>query len=481
MTGTGTMTLRQLLRDDAAPAVTLSGLTSDSRQVRAGDLFIARQGAAFDGHDFANAAVAAGAVAVVSERPVEVAVPNVVVANAGARLGAFGRRFHANPSAALRVVGVTGTNGKTSVAHHVAGLAARGAYIGTLGWGVPPRLCPSALTTADPITLQARLRRLADSGAGVVGLEASSHALHQGRVEAVDFAAGVFTNLSRDHLDYHGSMRAYADAKRRLFERPLDVAVVNVDDAFGAELAQSLDGGVQVLPFGREAAVRWQDVGHTADGIRGRWHTPWGASDFTLPAQIGAFAVCNAAAALAAVCALGAPLAQVVERMARLPPVPGRMQRVSAAPTTVIDYAHTPDALRSALAAIRAHVPAGGQLVLVFGCGGERDRGKRALMAREAEQGADLVVATSDNPRAEDPEHILDDVMAGFDAPRRVTRIPGRRDAIAAALTEAGERDIVLIAGKGHETTQEIGGEKLPFDDAAVVRQLLGPKAQGAR
>lgn len=466
------MTLRELLRDPAAPPVPVGGLTSDSRRVRSGDLFIACRGAAFDGHDFAAGAVAAGAGAVVSQRAVDVGVPNVVVGDVGTRLGELGRRFYAAPSAELEVVGVTGTNGKTTVAHHVALLAARGAYMGTLGWGVPPRLCRSERTTADAILLQARLRALRNGGANVVALEASSHALHQGRVDAVDFAIGVFTNLTRDHLDYHGTMRDYANAKRRLFERPLRFAVVNVDDALGRAIAADLRAGVDLLPVGRKAAVCWRNVDYSADGIRGTWDTPWGVTDFILPEHFGEFSVRNAACALAAACALGEPLADVVSDMARLPPVRGRMQRLGVRPLVLVDYAHTPDALRFALAAVRSHLPAGGRLLLVFGCGGDRDRGKRAQMAHRAEQCADVIVVTSDNPRGEDPQRILNDVLRGFANPSDVLPIVDRRDAIAAALERAGENDAVLIAGKGHETHQEVGGRRLPFDDAAVVREL---------
>ena len=475
------MTLRELLRDATVPPLPVSGLTSDSRKVRPGDLFVACRGATSDGHDFAPQAARAGAAAVVSERAVDVGVPNVVVGDAGKRLGEFGRRFYGAPSAELAVVGVTGTNGKTTVAHHVARLARRGAYMGTLGWGVPPRLCRSELTTADPISLQARLRALKDRGAAAVALEASSHALHQGRVDEVDFAAGVFTNLTRDHLDYHGTMRAYANAKRRLFERPLRFAVVHVDDVLGRTIAREMRTGVELVSVGRQAAVCWRDVAYAPDGIRGVWRTPWGVADFDLPGHFSDLSVRNAACALAAACALGTPLARVVADMARLPPVRGRLQRLGAAPLVLVDYAHTPDALRSALAAVRAHLPAGGQLLVVFGCGGDRDRGKRPQMAGRAEAGADLVVLTSDNPRGEDPQRILDDAMRGFRQPGDVLRIADRRCAIAAALERAGPNDAVLIAGKGHETHQEIGGRKFPFDDAAVVRQLLGERRLGGR
>lgn len=476
------MSLCALLDEPRAPGLEICGISDDSRDVRPGDAFAAVVGDVFDGHDHAAAAVRRGAACVLSERPLPgLPVPVVQVPELRARCGALAAKLHAAPSRKMVCVGVTGTNGKTTVAHHVARLARRGAYMGTLGWGVPPRLCRSELTTADPISLQARLRALKDRGAAAVALEASSHALHQGRVDEVDFAAGVFTNLTRDHLDYHGTMRAYANAKRRLFERPLRFAVVHVDDVLGRTIAREMRTGVELVSVGRQAAVCWRDVAYAPDGIRGVWRTPWGVADFDLPGHFGDLSVRNAACALAAACALGTPLARVVADMARLPPVRGRLQRLGAAPLVLVDYAHTPDALRSALAAVRAHLPAGGQLLVVFGCGGDRDRGKRPQMAGRAEAGADLVVLTSDNPRGEDPQRILDDAMRGFRQPGDVLRIADRRCAIAAALERAGPNDAVLIAGKGHETHQEIGGRKFPFDDAAVVRQLLGERRLGGR
>ena len=481
MSGATAMTLRQLLDDPDAPAIALRGIAGDSRQVRPGDVFVARKGAAYDGHHYAAAAVAAGAVAVISERPVDVAAPNVVLANAGERLGALARRFYGAPSRRIAVVGVTGTNGKSTVAHHIARLCDAGGYIGTLGWGVPPKLCRSTLTTADPAALQSQLRALGERGVRVVGLETSSHALAQGRVEAVDFAGAVFTNLSRDHLDYHGSMDAYARAKRRLFERPLKFAVANVDDAHGARIAKGVPAGVPVITVGRDADVRWRELRFERGGIRGRWHTPWGSAAFTLGGYFGDFSVSNAALAVAAAGALGADLPRISARLAQLPPVPGRMQAVGAAPTVLVDYAHTPDALRAVLAAGRAHLAAGGRLILVFGCGGDRDRGKRPLMAAAAQAGADVVVATSDNPRSENPARILEDMAAGFRPAAQVLRIADRRAAIAAAIAAARPQDIVILAGKGHETHQEVAGGKLPFDDAAVAREILAGRRDSPR
>ena len=473
-----TMDLRWLLCDPNAPAVTLNGLSSDSRQIKPGEAFVACRGAAFDGHDFVEEAVAAGAVAVICERSVETAAPSIVVPDVGKRLGQLGRRFHGAPSRELAVVGVTGTNGKTSVAYNIAQVADAGSYIGTLGWGAPPALCPSQLTTAGPLALQAQLRALKQRGAGVVALETSSHALDQGRVDHVDFAVGVFTNLSRDHLDYHGSMKRYAAAKRKLFERNLRVAVVNVDDATGASIAENLPSTVERLDFGRHATVGWSDVRHRSDGIAGVWHTPWGCSAFTLPGYFGEFSVYNAAATLSVCCALGKPLDETIEAMAKLGGVPGRMQRAAASPTVLIDYAHTPDGLRAMLAATRSHLRTDGRVIVVFGCGGDRDRGKRAEMAQAAEAGADVVVVTSDNPRSEDPDSIARQVVDGLDHPDAALCVVDRRRAIATALQRAQANDIVVIAGKGHENTQQIGDRKLPFSDLDVVRELTDAGAR---
>lgn len=463
------MTLQALLDDGNVPPVPVGGMCADSRQVRPGDAFVACRGDAFDGHDFAAAAVAAGAAAVLSQRPVEVAAPNVVVANLPARVPGLASRAYGNPSAALDVAGVTGTNGKTTVAHTVASVT-RGGYIGTLGWGCPPRLCPSSLTTPDAVAVQARLRRLAEQGASTVALEASSHALHQGRVDAVRFRVAAFTNLSRDHLDYHGSLARYGAVKRRLFERPLDAAVVNADDAFGQSIGHAAKGRTRVIAYGRNAEVRWSAVAYRRSGLEGAWHTPWGQCRFALPVAFGEFSLYNAAAALAVCCVLEVPLADAVDAMRTLPGLPGRMQRVWERPTVVVDYAHTPEALRAALAAVRAHA-GGGRVVVLFGCGGDRDRGKRPQMAAVAEAGADAVVATSDNPRHEPAEAILDDVAAGFARPNAVRRIPDRRAAIAAAIGMADVGDSVLLAGKGHETVQIVGDQRRPFDDAAVARE----------
>ena len=477
-----TMDLRRLLDDGAAPALEVSGIASDSRRVRRGDLYVARRGNAFDGHDFVGDAVDAGAVAVVSQRPVDSPVPNIVAPDIVQNLGALGARFFDSPGEALEIVAVTGTNGKTTVAYNIArirGTAETAGYVGTLGWGMPPGLGRATLTTEDPLVLQARLRELVDRGASRVALEASSHALDQGRLDAVDVDVGVFTNLSRDHLDYHGTMARYAAAKRRLFERRLRVAAVNVDDPTGGAIAADAAGRMDVFGIGRAADVRWTDLSFDRGGIHGTWITPWGRRSFDLAAFFGEFSVYNAACVLAACCALGDPFAEVVDGMAELPGVPGRMQAVATRPMVFVDYAHTPEGLHAVLAAVRAHVRSG-RLITVFGCGGDRDRGKRRLMARAAESGADIVVATTDNPRSELPERILDDVMKGFDDPDAVLRIPDRRQAIGVALDHADACDVVLIAGKGHEDYQEVDGRRLPWSDAGTVAELLHARLASA-
>ena len=349
-----------------------------------------------------------------------------------------------------------------------------------MGWGFPKALRPAALTTEDPITVQTRLRTLLDAGANSVAMEVSSHALEQGRVQEVAFDVAVFTNLSRDHLDYHGSMERYADAKKKLFRRDLRAAVANVDDATGRSiLAETRAAGIDSFGFGTApgADVSWSNVRYGAQGLAGTWHTPWGKASFEAPGFFGEFSLRNLAAALTAQCVLGVALDDAASAMLHLPPPPGRMQvaREAVEPLTLIDYAHTPDALEAALAAVRQHLPAASRrrLLVVFGCGGDRDRGKRAPMAKAAEAGADAVFLTSDNPRGEDPERILDDAMQGFREPDRVSRIADRARAIESAIGAARTIDIVLIAGKGHETYQEIDGMRRPFSDLDQARTAL--------
>ena len=478
---TRTMDLRELFNDPGSPALEVTGIACDSRRVQSGDLFVARRGQTFDGHDFVASAVAAGAVAVVSQRPLATTVPNIVAPRIVEHLGELGARFYGAPSRSLDVVGVTGTNGKTTVAYNIAAAAGKGgkaAYMGTLGWGSPWALRPSALTTDDALAMQARLRTLADNGVGRVAVEVSSHALDQGRIEEVAVDVGVFTNLGRDHLDYHGTTERYAAAKRKLFEADLAAAVVNIDDPIGRALADQVGDRLDLVTVGQAGTVRWTDLRFGRDGVNGIWTTPWGRREFSLPSFFGEFSVYNAACVVAACCVLGDSLTDVVRAMEKLPGVPGRMQRLASSPSVFVDYAHTPEGLVAVLAAIRSHV-GHGRVITVFGCGGDRDHGKRPLMALAAETGSEVVVATTDNPRSEHAERILDDVLAGFRNPETVLRIADRSEAIAAALDRAGPDDVVLIAGKGHEDYQEVDGRRLPWSDAAVVNEFLGGSSAG--
>ena len=471
--------LRQVCGDGGDTVVT--GLAVDSRQVEPGDLFLARAGALHDGHEHVPEAVNRGAVAVCSERPVRTSVPNVVLPDLRLRLGAVAARFFDDPSAELDCIGVTGTNGKTSIAWLCAAALPDAAFVGTVGWGIPPRLCPSALTTADPVVLQERLRHLAAGGARRVALEASSHALDQGRVADVRFDVAVFSNLTRDHLDYHGTMERYAAAKRKLFEAPsLSAAVVNIDDPMGRDLADALSIETVTYGGGADAAVSWSDIAWRPDGVEGRWRSPWGSAPFHLP-LFGDFSLHNAAAALATACVLGEDFRDVVARMADARPVPGRMERVAGppnGPTVIVDYAHTPDALGAALAATRRHFT--GRLTCVFGCGGNRDRGKRPLMAAAAEAGADDVILTSDNPRDEPPGAIVEDTLAGFEHPAKAAVEIDRTRAIRLAIERGAAQDVVLIAGKGHERHQEVAGERIPHSDVETARAILSDRAPAA-
>ena len=471
--------LRQLIDGPATPAVEIAGLSEDSRRIQPGEAFIATRGAAFDGHDYAAEAVGRGAACVLAERPLpSLGVPVVEVENLRARRGPLAARFYGAPSRELTCVGITGTNGKTTIAHQIACLAHAvdldAAYMGTIGWGRPSRLARSRLTTESAILTHKRLACLRQRGCAWVALEVSSHALAQGRADAVAFDYAVFSSLTRDHLDYHADFGAYGAAKRRLFEFPsLRLAVINTDDEFGRELARSL-AEVDVLTYGeRDADISWEGVEHQADGLRARLCTPWGSASVSAPV-CGDFGLANLAAAIGVLAASGEPLETVCEAASTLPAVPGRMEflRVAGRPTVVVDYAHTPDALAKALTAARNH--AEGALRCVVGCGGDRDVGKRPVMGRIAGALADQVWLTSDNPRTEDPMAIMRDMATGVEDPSLVTLEADRGAAIAQAIAAADAGDLVIVAGKGHEDYQEIDGRRHPFSDREAVRDALG-------
>jgi UDP-N-acetylmuramoyl-L-alanyl-D-glutamate--2,6-diaminopimelate ligase len=488
--------------DDAAAAVEISGLAYDSRAVRSGALFFCVPGFRHDGHDFAAQAVADGAVALVVERPLGLGAPEVLVPSVRSAMGLVASRFYGDPSASLKVVGITGTNGKTTTAFLVrALLQAAGEPTGLLGTVtsiVGGRERPVERTTPEAIDLHAGFRAMLDAGDRACAMEVSSHALSLGRAGGIRFAAAVFTNLTQDHLDFHASMEDYFLAKRLLF-LPKDgpapgVSVVNVGDPYGRRLASEI--GVGAVTFavedagaddveGRRATYpgedpvdyRATDLHCDCDGCRFALHTPVGEREVMLPMP-GRFNVANALGALAAVHALGRDLDTLVAALQRGVRVPGRFEPVDAGQgfAVLVDYAHTPDSLEHVLRSARDI--ARGRVLCVFGAGGDRDRGKRPLMGEISARLADVTLVTSDNPRSEAPEAIVAEILAGIPADAAANGSVhvelDRRAAIEQALSLAMTDDVVVIAGKGHEQGQELAdGRKLPFDDVTVARELL--------
>lgn len=483
------MILNELLEGwvDTAPEVRLTGICLDNRCIEPGQAFVAVQGQLGHGLDYARAAVAAGAVAVIHDglQPFpQLAVPAVRVAGLGDKLGELASRYFAAPSEQMTIAGVTGTNGKTSVAHFLAQSWQRvygnAGMVGTLGYGPVGHIQNGERTTPDAIRLQQVLADCLKADVEYLAMEVSSHALQQHRCQTVQFDAAIFTNLTRDHLDYHGNMADYAAAKRRLFtDHAPAFAIINHDDELGKKWFDELNGGMQMLSFGLEkgaelhAEVRSMDV----NGMHIRIDGPWGCEEFHT-GLLGEFNASNLLAAAGTLALLGMPWSQVLHQLEVMQPVPGRMMRLggeSGQPVVVIDYAHTPDALEHALQAARAHL--NGRLTCVFGCGGNRDQGKRPQMGRAAEMLADYVYVTSDNPRHESASSIIEDVMAGFESPDKATVEPDRATAIHRAIANCRPGDIVLVAGKGHETWQEIGDRKIPFSDESEILAALGDAA----
>lgn len=463
-----------------------TGITSDSRQVKAGNLFLAYPGEQADGRCFIEQAIAQGATGVLWElegfdwNPAW-SVLNQPVSGLRQQASQVAGEFYGHPSRTLWMIGVTGTNGKTSCSHWLAqafnALQRKAVVIGTLGNGFPGALSVAVNTTPDPIHLQAMLADYLQADAEVAAMEVSSHGLDQGRVSGVAFKVAVLTNLTRDHLDYHGDMASYADAKRKLFNVDgLQMAILNQDDAFGRGLLSELKSRDQpVLSYGLSGGdVRGHDLYFDADGLHMQVQTPQGAA--TVHAKlVGRFNASNLLAVLATLLASGVELQDAVRVLADIRPAPGRMQQLGGGdqPLVVVDYAHTPDALEKALLALREQAKA--ELVCVFGCGGDRDKGKRPLMAEVASRLADKVVVTSDNPRSEEPAAIINEVVKGLHGLAQVE--PDRERAIAQAIKSAQAGDVVLIAGKGHEDYQEIAGVRYPFNDAAVAASALGVAA----
>lgn len=461
----------------------VAGVADDSRRVAPGVVFIAVRGSAVDGHEFLSMAASAGASLAVVEDRQSTALPRIIVRDTRRAVAVMAAEFHGHPASALDLVAVTGTNGKTTTVHilrHLLGrVDGRGASIGTLGvlLGSAGELLPggAGLTTPGPVELQRVLRELVDHDVRAVAMEVSSHSLEQHRVDGLHFDAAVFTNFTRDHLDYHHTMEAYFEAKARLIDHlsPSGVAVVNADEPAWRKLRPAS----RVLHFSgngdASAEVAAEGPSFSVRGTECTFRFGTRAIAARLP-LIGAFNVENALGAAAVGWALGMTPESVVERLATVPQVPGRLEVIADSPLVLRDYAHTPDALQRALRAVRPF--ASGRVIVVFGCGGDRDRGKRPQMGRIAIDEADVVILTSDNPRTEDPERILDDIAVGVgEADYR--RVEDRRLAIAEALAIADpERDLILLAGKGHETYQIRGTQRFPFDEAVIVRQLLGER-----
>ncbi|HLP98335.1 MAG TPA: UDP-N-acetylmuramoyl-L-alanyl-D-glutamate--2,6-diaminopimelate ligase [Sideroxyarcus sp.] len=479
-----------------ALGVNIERLVSDSRAIRSGDTFVAYPGTQADGRRFIAQAIAQGANAVIWEAHGfqwndEWHVPNLAVPDLRHQVGLIADKVYEHPSEKLWMVGVTGTNGKTSCSHWLAktfsALGRKSALLGTLGNGFPGALQATANTTPDALLVHGLLADYMQQGAQAAVMEVSSHALTQGRVNGVHYDVALLTNLTRDHLDYHGDMQSYAAAKRRLFDwAELKHAVLNLDDEFGAELAQSLqDAEVEVVGYGLndESLKLAERLGirmvygeltqMDAQGLALRLHTSWGAA----PLQsklIGRFNASNLLGSLAVLLVSGVHLEDAVRELGLQKAVAGRMQTLGGKdkPSVVVDYAHTPDALEKVLGTLREVTePSGGKVICVFGCGGDRDRGKRPMMGTVASRFADVRIVTSDNPRSEEPGAIIDAIVMGMQGEYQV--IEDRAKAIAQAIRKAQVIDTVLIAGKGHEDYQEIAGVRHPFSDSEIARREL--------
>ena len=468
-------------------------MTADSRQVQPGSLFVAYKGESADGRDYINQAIEKGAVAVIWDDAdfvwhADWQLPNQPISHLKQHVGEIASEFYGDPSKNIWMIGVTGTNGKTTCTHWLAqafsAVNRQSAVIGTLGNGVMGDLSKTMNTTPDSILLHSLLASYLAKKIEVVAMEVSSHGLDQGRVNGVAFDVAVFTNLTRDHLDYHGSMQAYGEAKKKLFDWiGLKAAVINRDDAYGVKLASELnEKGLSVITYGlnenfsgpNDIAVKNMQLNEM--GMTLEVSTPQG--EVTIHANvIGQFNAYNLLAVLATLLASGVSLSDAVHSLSLIKPVPGRMQQLGGGehPLIVVDYAHTPDALEKALNSVRSLLLPNSELYCVFGCGGDRDEGKRPLMGRIASNLANHIVVTSDNPRSESPKRIIQSVMTGVN--QEAVSIEDRAEAIRYAVERARRGDLVLIAGKGHEEYQEIAGVKYPFSDIQVAEEALQGKA----
>lgn len=490
------MRLSILLRDTLSiPAQAdreIARIRLDSRQVEKNDLFIAIKGTATDGRQYIPDVIARGAAAVLVEaNPAgetigfQQEIPIISVPDLKNQMGFLAARFYDYPAKKLRVIGVTGTNGKTSCTHFIAqALQIPCGVIGTLGSGLYGALGVAGLTTPDAVTLQEWLHQFVQQGVKTVAMEVSSHSIDQGRINGIDFEMGIFTNLTQDHLDYHGSMQAYAAVKHRfLAEMPTQHVIINADDSYGKMWITEIAKRKSVYAYSCTADTKIEnvpvicaeDIQLSLQGIKARVCTPWGEGNLVVP-LIGHFNLSNVLAVLTALCVYGIPLKEVLARLIQLKPVPGRMQTLSGPgmPLVVVDYAHTPDALEKVLQALRSHTKK--QLICVFGCGGDRDHGKRPIMAKIAERLADRVIVTNDNPRHEQPESIAQQILQGFNNSECVSVMLDRSKAIANSIQWATQNDCVLIAGKGAEHYQQIGDKRTHFDDVEEVSKYLAEK-----
>ena len=470
-------------------ALNITGLSSDSRETKPGDLFIAYAGPLNERQQYIEQAIARGAIAVLVDAntipisPTTQKVPLIPVPDLADKTGLIAARFYGNPSAGMEIIGITGTNGKTSCSQFIARAlqeaGQRCGVIGTLGSGFPDDLTPGSLTTPDAIALQQQLANLKQRGAKAVAMEVSSHSLAQKRVAGVQFNYALFTNLTQDHLDYHKDMAHYGAAKRELFLQPgLEYAIFNTDDAFGAQLLREFTSRLRCYNYGLETMaildkrIQASQIRLTAQGISAQVTTPWGKGPLHTH-LLGRFNLSNLLAVLTTLGIMEIPLADSLRYLAALPGVPGRMQTFGGGklPLVVVDYSHTPDALEKALLALREHCH--GTLWCVFGCGGNRDASKRKLMGQIAERFSDQIIITDDNPRFEDPVAITANIIEGLLCPWAAEVEHDRQAAIAHAIDCAHAGDVILVAGKGHETYQQVGAVKIPFNDAEQVQRQL--------
>lgn len=481
--------LSELIPEVTIPRdVLVTGITDDSRRVTKGDVFVARPGGSHDGRLFIRE-VATRAAAILCESPAPnfdpeaLGVPLIELSDLQQRTGDIASRFFGRPSEKLRVVAVTGTNGKTSVTHYIAaaaaGLGVQCGVVGTLGSGKPGALTNPGLTTPDAITLQGSLASLVDQGCAMVAIEASSHGLAQGRLNGIAIDVGVFTNLTRDHMDYHDSPADYLQAKRRLFEfASVQTAIVNKDDP---QFESIVPTALPTIYYGFEDAdITASAIRMRADGISFEVNSPWGKIHID-SGLLGRFNIANLLATTGVLGTLDFTATQIGEALASITNVDGRMQTLKSdgCPLVVIDYAHTPDALKHALQALREHC--GGELWCVFGCGGDRDAGKRPMMGAVSESLSDHVVLTDDNPRHEKSMDIADQVLDGMQAAEDVEVMFPRERAIAYAISEAQEADVVVVAGKGHETYQDVSGTRQNYSDREVIARCLSQRLMSVR